>query len=108
MRDVEELHFERTKLNLVLAFDDVDLRVFKQSVLRQLVLHESHREAAAVQRNIQIRKNERQRADVIFVGVRQEDGFDFTSVLEKKGDIGNDDIDPEEFFVRKHYAGIDD
>src|SRR5437762_14146415 len=100
MRDVEELHFERTKLNLVLAFDDVDLRVFKQSVLRQLVLHESHREAAAVQRNIQIRKKERQRADVVSVGVRQDDRLDFTSILEKEGHIGNDDIDPREVCVR--------
>ena len=105
---MEELHLERAELDDVLRLDRVELRLVEQAVLLQLVLHQAHREAAAVDRNVQVGKDERQRADVIFVAVREEDGFDFAFVFEQEADVGNDDIDAEQFVVRKHDAGVDD
>ena len=74
----------------------------------EFVLHQTHREAGAVDRNIQIREDEGKRADVIFVAVRQEDGFDFALVLEQVSDVGDDDVDAKQFIVGKHDSGIDD
>ena len=108
MRDVEELDLERAELDDVLRLDRVKLRLVEQPMLLELVLHQTHREAAAVHRNIQIGKDERQRADMVFVAVGEEDGFDFALVFEKVADVGNDDVDAEQFVVRKHDAGIDD
>ena len=108
MGDVEELHLETAELNFVLSLDDVDRRVFEQTVLRQFVLHQAHREAAAVERNVQVGKHERQGADVVFVAVRQDDRFDFGAVFEQERDVGDDDIDAEQFLVGKHDARIDD
>ena len=77
-------------------------------MLLELVFHESHREAAAVNRNVQVGKDERKRANMVFVAVRQEDGFDFALVFEQVADVGDDDVDAEQFVVGEHHAGIDD
>jgi len=39
---------------------------------------------------------------MVFVAVREDDGFDFAAVFEKVGDIRDDDVDTEEF-LRDHY-----
>ena len=76
-------------------------------MLRELVFHESHGESGAIHGNIQVGKDERQRADMVFVAVREDDGFDFAAVFEKVGDIRDDDVDTEEFLIWEHDAGID-
>src|SRR5262249_50204092 len=105
--DVKELHFERTQFNDVLFLDRVQLRFFEQAVLPKLVLHQSHGEAAAINRNVQIRQDEWKRADVVFVTVRQQDCPDFTFIFETQSDIGNEDVDAQQLFVGEHHAGID-
>src|ERR1051326_7640270 len=95
MRDVEELHAEAARGDLVFIFDDVELGFFKQSVLLELVLDELYREARAVDRNIQVRKNERKRSNVILVAVRKKDRPNFALTFEQVGDIGNNDRSEE-------------
>ncbi len=54
------------------------------------------------------RKNVGKRANVIFVAVREHDGFDQMAILFEIGDVGNDEVDAEEFGFGEHHAGVDD
>ena len=45
---------------------------------------------------------------MVFVSVRQQDRFDLVAVLGQVGDIRNNDVYAEQFFFRKHQAGVDD
>src|SRR5262245_24072596 len=107
MCDVEELNLETAELKFVLRFDDVELRFFEKAVVLKFVLHQPHRECAAVKRNVQIGQDKRKRPDMVFVAVRENDGFDFAAVFEKVSDVGDDDVDAEQFFIGEHDAGID-
>jgi hypothetical protein len=79
--DVEEFDLEAADLDRFFWRDGVKLRFAQQPVLLQLVFHESDRERRPVYRNIQVRKDEWQRADMVFVAVRQEDALDFALVF---------------------------
>src|SRR4051812_36003837 len=82
MRDMKELHAEAGDGDLLLILDHAELGFLQQPMLFKFVFYESHREARAVDRNVQIGKDERQRADMIFVSVREKDRLNFALVLQ--------------------------
>src|SRR5215831_6307308 len=104
MCHLEKLDSETSDVDGLFRNDRMKLSFLDDAVLLQFVFHESHRESRPIYRDIQIGKDERKSADVVFVAVREEDRFDFTLPLEQIGDIGNDDVDTEKFLVRKHHA----
>ena len=106
VRHMEELHRETAGTDLLLCFDRVKLGFTNQTVLFELVLDQRHREARAVHRNIQVWKNERECADMVFVAVCEKNSFNFALVLEKVRDVGNDNVDAQQFLVGKHDARI--
>ncbi len=61
----------------------------------QTLFHKRQREARPVHRHIQFAQNIRQRADVIFMAVRQHDRANVRAVLFQVADIGNDQIDAQ-------------
>ena len=107
VRDVKELHLERAELDYVFGLHGVELRLIQQSMLLELVANQSHREAAAVDRHVQIGKYEGQRANVVLMTMGEEDAADFVLVLKKESDVGDDHVNTEQFVVRKHHAGVD-
>ena len=107
VRDLEELNREASDGDLVLGLDRVEMRLLEHAVLLELALDQGHGEGRTVDRNVEVRKNEGKRADVVFVAVCEEDGFDFAFPLEKVTNVGNDDVDAQQFFVGKHDAGVD-
>src|SRR5262249_509331 len=106
MCHLEKLDSETADVDRLFRNDGMKLSFLDDAVLFQLVFHKSHRESRPVHRHIQIGKDERKGADVVFVAVRQEDRLDFTLPFEEISDMGNDDVDPEKFLVRKHHARI--
>src|SRR4029077_1786616 len=70
--------------------------------------YQRQREPSAVNGNIQIAKNVRQRADVVFVAVGEHDGADVRTVLLQVGNIRNHQVDAEEFRFREHHARVED
>ncbi len=45
---------------------------------------------------------------MVFVAVRQDDGFDEMAILFEIGDVGNDEVDAEQFGFGEHHAGVND
>jgi hypothetical protein len=50
----------------------------------------------------------RQRADVVLVAVRQDDGADRAGAVTEVGEVGQDEIDAEVLVPRERQAGVDD
>ena len=87
----------------------MQLGFVEQAVLFQLAFDQGERELGAVDGNVQFREHAGERADVVFVAVSQDDCREpcwrFSIEI---GDVGNDDIDAEQFGFGEHQAGIDD
>src|SRR4030095_7297661 len=106
MCHLEKLDSETSDVDRLFRNDRMKLSFLDDAVLFQLVFDKSHSESRPIHRHIQIGKDERKSANVVFVAVREEDRFDFTLPFEQIGDIGNDDVDTEKLLVRKHHARI--
>ena len=84
------------------------LGVIEQPMLFEFALDVGEREFGAVDRNVQLGKDRGQSANVIFMTMREDDGTNMITVLEQIGDVGNDDIDAQEFGFGEHQSGVDD
>ena len=74
VRDVDELDLERPDLHVSPGNHFAQVRLVQQAVFFQALAHQRQRELRAVNRHVQVAQNIGQRADVIFVAVRQHDG----------------------------------
>src|ERR1700680_1558199 len=108
VRDLNRVNRKRTDLESLSGGDFIQLGIVEQTVLVQLVFHVSKRELRAPDRNIQFGKNPRQRANVIFVTMSENNSTNMLAVLGQIGDVGNDNIHAEKFGFGEHEAGIDD
>ena len=43
---------------------------------------------------------------MIFVAVGEDDRFDLVAILFEVGDVGDDEVDAEEFGLGEHHAGV--
>ncbi len=92
----------------VASRDFVQLRGFEQAVLFQFFLDDGESELRSVNRDIQIRENVRNRADVVFMRVREHDGLHHAFVLLQVGGVGNYDVHAKQFLLWEHQARVDD
>jgi hypothetical protein len=85
------------------------LEVRRQPVLLQFLLLETDGQFASVDGRIRWKlwNNVRERTDVILVGMGEDDALETIHALEEVGDIRDDIVHPEEFFVGEHLAAID-
>src|SRR3979490_3239979 len=77
-------------------------------MLVELVFNVRESEFGPPDGTVELAEDRGQRADVIFVSVRKNDGANVLPVLSKIGNVGDDDVDAEQFCFREHQAGIDD
>jgi uncharacterized protein YijF (DUF1287 family) len=77
-------------------------------MLVELVFDVSQREFRAPHRDVQFRQNPGQCADVVFVTMRQKNAAHALAVFDEVRNVGNDDVDPEQFGLGKHQPRIDD
>ena len=82
--------------------------VVKQSVLFQLVFDIGQGEFRAPDGHVQFAQNPGQGADVVFVPVGQDDAAHPLPVFDQIGNIGDNNVDAQQFGFGKHQAGIDD
>ena len=88
---------------------DLDqLRGFEQPVFFELAFDVGQGELGGIDRHFQFTQNPGQATDVILVAVGQDDGADMLAVFDEVGDIGDDNIHPQQFGLGKHETGIDD
>ncbi len=77
-------------------------------MLFELAFDVGERELGGVDRHLQFTQNPWQATDMILVAVGQDDGADMLAVFDQVGDIGDDNIHPQQFGLGKHETGIDD
>jgi hypothetical protein len=61
-----------------------------------------------IDRALKLRQDERQRPDVVFVTVSDEDGADLIDSFLQVGDVWDDQIDPKHSFLWELDPAIDD
>jgi len=82
--------------------------VAQDSMLIKLAFRQRQREMRSVDRNIELFQNVRQRAQMIFMTVREHDRRDLFAVLFKDFEIGNANINAIDALFGKAHARIDD
>ena len=86
-----------------------DERVVVELVLLDLVAEQAAREGARVDRHArELGEDVGQRADVVLVGVGDEERAHLGAVLLEVADVGDDEVDAEHLLVREHEAAVDD
>ena len=108
MRHLDGIDGERPDLEALAGLDLVELGIIQQAMLFQLAFHIGQRELGAVDRDVELRQQPGQRADVVFVPVGQHHGAHMLAILDQVAEVGNDDVHAEQFGFGEHQAGIDD
>jgi hypothetical protein len=76
-------------------------------VLVQFHADEAVGELRAVDGDVELAHEIGKRAHVVFVAVGQEDGAELAGVFAKVGEVGDDQVHPEHFFLWEHQADVD-
>ena len=86
----------------------------QQRVVVELVLLDLDAQQAAGQRGgvdrhaREVRQDVGQAADVVLVGMGDQEGPDLLAVLAQVGDVRDDEVDPEHLLVGEHESTVDD
>src|SRR5208283_4768894 len=78
------------------------------AVLVEFVFDVGERELGAPDGDVEFGEDPGERANVVFVAVRENDAADFLPVFGEIRDVGDDDVDAEEFGFGEHESGVDD
>jgi hypothetical protein len=108
VRDTNGLDGKGAQVELLPRRNLDQLCGFEQPVLFELALNVGKGELGSVDRHLQFTQNPGQATDVILVAVGQDDGADMLAIFDQVGDIGDDNIHPQQFGLGKHETGIDD
>src|SRR6266478_8263992 len=104
-----EFDFEGADFDEAAAGDDLaEGGGLEEAGFIETLFYEREGEAGAVHGDIKVAEDVGERADVIFVAVSEHDGADMGAILFQIGDVGDDEVDAEEFGLGEHHAGVDD
>ncbi len=84
------------------------LGVVEQAMFVELAFDERQRKFSPVDGDVQLGEDPGEAADVVFVAVGEDDGANLVAIFREVADVGDDDVDPEEFFFWEHQSGVDD
>ena len=76
-------------------------------MLFEPALDQRQREGRAVNRDIHLRQQKRDAADVVLVAVGENQAADVLAILLKIGEVGRDDIDAQQFRIGEHHARVE-
>ncbi len=109
VRDAHELGAERADLHRLAVRIDLDqLRVVADAVLVELGLDQPERQARAPDLgDADLAHQVRQRADVILVAVRQDDGAQRAGRVAQVAEVGQHEIDAHHLVAREAEPGVD-
>src|SRR6267142_986186 len=108
VRDGDEFDFVWTDFNAAARNDFAQRGGIQQAGFFEALFDQRECETRAKDRNIEIAKDVRKRADVIFVSVGENDGADEMTILLEVGDVRNDKVNAEELGFREHHTGVYD
>src|ERR1044072_3790363 len=107
MRNANELDTKHADVNNVTRRDAMKEYITEQVVLFELAFRETCGEVRTVNRNVELLEQVRQRAEMIFVAVRQNDGGDVVAVLVEKTKVRNGNVDAVSRLFRKAHPGVE-
>src|ERR1700722_12811938 len=93
----------------LLPWRDLDqLGCVEQPVLFELALDVGQSELGRINRHLQLTQNPGQATDMVFVAMGKDDGANVLAVFDEVGNIGYDNVNPQQLGLGKHETGIDD
>src|SRR6266496_18940 len=108
MRRANELDRENADSDHVSRLDAMQQHVSQKVMLIKFAFRQTQREMRCVNRNVELFQDVRQRAQMIFMAVGEDNGRDLVPILFKYIKIRNGDIDAVDTLFGKAHAGIDD
>ena len=108
VRDLDRMNGEDAGLEAFVGAHLAQVGIVEQAVLVEFVFDVGQRELGAPDGNVEFGENPGQRADVIFVAVGEDDAANTLAVLDEIGNVGDNDVDAEQFGLGEHEAGVDD
>jgi hypothetical protein len=108
VRDADELNRERPDLDDVARLDGDQAGAVRDPVLVELRLHEGQRQRRAVERPVDERQHIGDRADVIFMAVRQYQRLHLAAPRRQVGEVRHDEVHARQIRIGEHRAGVDD
>ena len=108
VRHPKRLNVEYADLEPILGAERVQLGPVQDFVLAQLAFGEADGQPRAVDGDIELLQDKRQRADVVLVAVGQNNPLDHLFVLQQIGDVRDDQIYPELVRAREGEAAVND
>jgi hypothetical protein len=106
--DVDEFDLKRSDIDDLLRLDLDEPGLLLQVVLLQPAVDQSERKGGAVDRNVDLGKEVRDGADVVFVAVREDDRPDVLLQFLEVRQVGHDQVDAEQLGVGEHHPAVDD
>jgi hypothetical protein len=107
VRHAYEFNFKDADLNDVARLDAMQQHVIEEFVFFEFAFREARSEMRAVDRDVELLQKVRQRTQMIFVTVREDDGGDVVFVLVEKTKIRNRDIHAVGRFLGKAHPGVE-
>ena len=105
--DPEGHDLERADVDLVARLER-DQRIVVELVLLDLVAEQAAGQRRGVDRHAgELGQHVRQCADVVLVGMGDQERLDVGASFLEVGDVGDDQVDPEHLLVREHQAAVD-
>ena len=108
VRDLDRMDGEGSGLEALVSAHLAQVGIVEQSVLVELVLDIGEREFGAPDGHLQFGEKPRKSANVVLMAVSEDDAAHALAIFDKIRNVGDDDIDAEEFGFGEHEAGVDD
>ena len=99
---------EGTEIEALVGKNFDELGFVEQAMFFELAFNVSQSEFGAVDGDFELGEDPRQAADVVLMAVGEDDAADHGAIFDEIGDVGDDDVDAEQFGLGEHKAGIDD
>jgi hypothetical protein len=108
VRDLQGMNGEGSNLETFSRTNFAQIGRVEKLVFIELIFDVGKRELGGPDRDVQFAENPGQGSDVIFVPVRKHDAAHQFAIFDQIRNIGNNNIDAEQFGFGKHEPGIYD
>jgi lysozyme len=107
MRRTNEFDRERTDGDYITRLDAMQHDIAENAVLIELAFRQAEREARSINRNIELLQDVRQRTEMIFVSVGENDRSNLVAILFEDLKVRNANVDAIDALFGKPHAGVD-
>src|ERR1700722_578681 len=108
MGDADGVNGEWTNLETFTGSHLIELGVIEKTVFFQLVFDVGQGEFGPPNRYIQFGEHPRQTANVVLVTMREDNATHALAIFHQVFNVGDHDVDAQQFCFGEHQAGIDD